>query len=233
MKKTIAVLLSACCIMGMTLHAFAGQPFSPANKLERKRQALYCFLDSAFSPEYNDESRNFMIRWGKNITISVEGGYTKQDMDTIDAFIEALNKNVDGIPKVSKVAAKAKAYLRVIYAPLDQFGNYISNYVPNNWGYFSYRYNGSSLITSATILIATDVTKQSSRNHLILEEITGALGLTNDIYTYSDSIVYAPWTETQELSDLDWLMLNYLYSGSVNPGMTAPQAYEALLKTLD
>jgi hypothetical protein len=232
MKRTIAALLTVCLALSV-VPALAGQPFAPENDLERMRQALYCFLDSAFSAEYGDKSRNFMIRWKKDITVSVEGDYTAQDRDTVDTYIAGLNSMVANLPTISISSNPDKALINIIFSPLDQMSDYLSSYVEGNWGYFSYWYDGSGAITKAVILIATDVTDQSSRNHLILEEITGALGLVNDIYTYSDSILYAPWTETQELSDLDWLMLNDLYSKLVKPKMTAPEAYKALLQTLN
>ena len=67
--------------------------------------------------------------------------------------------------------------------------------------------------------IATDVTDQKARNHLIQEEFIGALGLLNDHFLYSDSILYQPWTTVQQPSEVDWLMLNILYSPRLSPGM--------------
>ena len=72
------------------------------------------------------------------------------------------------------------------------------------------------------------MTDQAARNHLLLEEITGGLGLANDIDTEKDSILYQPWTTTQQLSDLDWQLLNLLYDRRVTPGMDTETALRAL-----
>ncbi len=54
----------------------------------------------------------------------------------------------------------------------------------------------------------------------MMEELTGCLGLANDHNLYRDSILYQPWTTVQSLSEVDWIMLNYLYSPLVSPGDT-------------
>ena len=86
-----------------------------------------------------------------------------------------------------------------------------------NWGFASYRTAGN-VITGAVIAIAVDKCDQRARNHLMREELVGGLGLTNDHDLYSDSIVYQPWTTVQTLSEVDWIMLNFLYSPWVSPG---------------
>ena len=60
------------------------------------------------------------------------------------------------------------------------------------------------------------------------EELVGALGLPGDHMMYSDSILYDPWTTVQDLSDVDWRMLNLLYSPALSPGMTEEEARDAL-----
>ena len=74
------------------------------------------------------------------------------------------------------------------------------------------------------IVIATDVNTTDSKNHLLREELMGVFGLTNDQSVYSDSILYSEWTTTQELSDVDWLMLNMLYAPELTTGMSAGEA---------
>lgn len=80
----------------------------------------------------------------------------------------------------------------------------------------------------AQIGIAADVTDQRSRDHLIQEEFFGALGLLNDHDLYSDSIVYQPWTTVQQPSEVDWLMLNMVYSPLLSPGMEKNEIHRIL-----
>jgi hypothetical protein len=67
--------------------------------------------------------------------------------------------------------------------------------------------------------IATDVTNQVQRNHLILEEFTQGLGLLNDSSLYQDSIFQMDWTEIQALSPLDKLIVRMLYAPVIKAGM--------------
>jgi hypothetical protein len=135
---------------------------------------------------------------------------------------------VDGLPLVSVVEEQEKANLKVQFAPLAELSQFDSSYVEGNWGYFTFWYDVAQAIYKASILIASDVTSQRERNHLLLEELVGALGLPNDIENEPDSIIYQPWTTTQELSALDWQLLNLVYDENLRPGMTWAQAQSAL-----
>lgn len=221
------VLLAALCLSALAQSAPA---FAPANELERRRQAMYCFFDAAFGSEYGGSSG--LVRWGSPIKMSLEGAYTRKDEAFAVDFLEKLREAaIPGMPEISRVDMNDAPNIRVTYAPLDYLDDYVAGYVAGNWAFFSYHYE-DYLMTQASIAIASDVTSQKARNHLFLEELLGALGLATDIYTYSDSIIYEPWTEVQTLSDLDWLMLTYLYSPLLEPGMSAPQAHALLLDTL-
>ena len=231
--SAFAVALLFCAALWVPALADVAPRFDPPNQLERNRQALYAFLDAAFTVEYHNEGRDYMLRWEKPIRISLEGTYTSKDEAFLDAFLaEVTNRAADGeftaFPGIARVQAGGKANVRVIFCPLDEMDSYLTFYEPDNWGLFEYYYDNYRIYRGA-VVVANDVTTQRQRNHLLMEELVGVMGLTNDIYTYSDSIVYQAWTETQQLSDLDWLMLGYLYSDLVKPGMTSVQAYAQLL----
>lgn len=220
-------------LLAMALPVIGQAPvFNPPNELERRRQALYGFLDAAFSPEYAGDNRDFLLRWTVPIRVSIAGDYTREEEAFFEEFLTSLNQaELDTFPGISRVHPDDIPNMVITYCPLQQMGNYVQGYVPGNWGMFYYYYKRGALV-HADIAIATDVTSREDRQHLLLEEIVGALGLTNDIYTYSDSIIYQPWTTVQQLSDLDWLMLSYLYSDRLTLGMNAVQAYGRLLPTL-
>lgn len=93
----------------------------------------------------------------------------------------------------------------------------VPDYDSGNWGFFYYEY-AAYRIHTAIIGIATDVTTQRDRNHLVQEELVGALGLTNDHWDDKTSILYQGWTTTPSPSSLDWQMLNFLYSPLTHPG---------------
>ena len=104
---------------------------------------------------------------------------------------------------------------------------YLEDYVEGNWGFFSYRCTRNR-ITSARIGISSDITDQEERNHLVLEELVGSLGLPGDHEVYADSILYDPWTVVQSLSEVDWRMLNLLYDPALSAGMRESQVRAVL-----
>ncbi len=185
------------------------------------------FVIAAFTSEYGP-SVGKLRRWAKPIKIAVEGPATAEDLRTLDHFIALLNLRVNGLPKVSLAKGKEKANLTITYAPLDELPRIEKGYVPGNWGLFLYWWDGGYRINKARVLLATDVTTQEARNHLLLEEIVGLLGLANDIDSHPDSIIYQPWTTVQHLSELDWELLDLLYDSRLKPGMSLKQANKAL-----
>lgn len=232
MKRLCAAGL-ALVLLVLALPALGQAPvFNPPNQLERRSQALYGFLDAAFSPEYAGDERDFLLRWTKPIRASLAGDYTPEEEAFFEAFLDQLNQaGLQTFPGISRVAPGDDANMVITFCPLADMNKHVQGYVPGNWGIFYYYYENWALV-HADIAIATDVNTTRDRQHLLLEEIVGALGLTNDIYTYSDSIIYQPWSTSQQLSDLDWLMLHYLYSNKLKLGMNAVEAYGRLLPEL-
>lgn len=225
-KRPGLALLLALTLLGCALPAVA----SP--NANRGMQALDAFMDAAFSVEYGDAQRDFMLRWQQPVKVHLSGDYLPEDEAFLDAFLQELTLKAEeygmtAFPGIMRVASERRANLKVIYCPLDEMARHLTFYEPDNWGLFEYFYDDYR-ITGATVVVSSDVTTQRQRNHLLMEEIVGSLGLTDDIDDHPDSIVYQPWTETQQLSDLDWLMLSYLYHDALRPGMTSRQAYRVL-----
>lgn len=219
--------LMLCWLLLALPFAAQAQPFTPPTELEKKRQSLYCFIDSAFSAEYG-EQRNALIRWNHPIRYAIKGEASPEDLQTIDTFVTFLNENIPSFPGMVPENTGREANLTLHFVPLSEVTTRCPGLAGGNWGGFSYRYNDDYGITWAAVAIATDVTTQAERNHLLQEELTGALGLTNDIYTYNDSILYQGWTTTQTLSPLDIQMLTHLYSPLLSPGMSAEEAFSIL-----
>ena len=159
-------------------------------------RALSVFHTCAFSAEYGNTGRNYLIRWDQPIRVFASGSPTRQDLENLDAFLKALQANVPHLPDISRVGSES----------------------------------------DAGIVIATDVTTQRDRNHLVQEELVGALGLTNDHWDDKTSILYQGWTTTQSPSPLDWQMLNFLYSplnpsgGSMGNGGTGAQECPPMIR---
>jgi len=226
--RVILSLLLALVLLCPSAPALAASDFNPADALSGKTQALQLLSTCAFRSEYGNASEGqTLTRWEDEITIWVGGSATKDDLATLDQFIMDLSFRVPSLPVIRRVKRDTDAAIRIWYVPFAQMQYYVEGYIDDNWGFFHYEANHGS-ITSARIAIASDITDQQERNHLLLEEIVGSLGLPNDHNVFSDSIIYQQWTTVQSLSEVDWLMLNMLYSPVTSPGMTWAQTGAAL-----
>ena len=218
--------------MIMLFTSAAGETVSrSADEKVASRKALELFRQCAFFPEYGPEKEQLLTRWEEEIRIWAGGSPTREDLQILDAFLTDLSGSVSGLPAVRRVRQDQDANIRIWFIPGYMLKYYIEGYVEDNWGFFHYEHPKGNIV-SARIGIASDLTEQAERNHLILEELVGALGMPGDHVLYTDSILYNGPSEVQSLSETDWRMLNMLYSPDVSVGMTWPEAQQALHQAL-
>lgn len=219
MKKIVRLTaLLLAFLLCMSGPALAAEEFSANDPFEAREKALELVLECAFSAEYGDVGRDYLVRWQEPIELYIGGEPTKGDLQTLKEFIMLLSYRVPGLPVVRMAESEASANARIYFVPLDEMGKYVDGYVEGNWGFVTYTY-ADGAIYEMEIAIASDVTGQKDRSHLIMEEIVNGLGLCYDHDVYSDSIIFQEWTTVQELSEVDWLMLNMVYHPDVHPMM--------------
>ena len=228
-KRLLAVLLALVMILAVTCGQAADRKFKPESAWEARRQALEVLQICGFSGEYQDEGRDMLLRWRDPIRVYAADEPSKSDLKQLDAFLLELALRVPELPSITRVSSEAEANLVIHYCKLSEMKNRIPGYVENNWGMLTYSYHNNGEIFSASIAIARDKTSQTARNHLMREELVGALGLTNNHELYTDSIRYGKWTTVQDLSEVDWLMLNMVYSPHVFAGWRWDQVSSALI----
>ncbi|HSK69987.1 MAG TPA: DUF2927 domain-containing protein [Candidatus Limnocylindria bacterium] len=212
-------------IMAVVLALFFALGCAASPEPEGLREA---FRDAAFRAEYDGGDVDMLRRWERPLAVWIGGDATPEDMEGLREFVAQLNANVPGLPGVSVAQDKWKADVRITLAPLRRLPDVQPGYVPGNWGFFHFTYDDYGAILEGDISVASDVTTQAERDHLIREELTGALGLPNDLDGHPDSIIHAAWTTTRELSELDWALLGLLYDPRLAPGMTWLEAARAL-----
>ena len=199
-----------------------GQRNSAQRKLNNDvDEVLDVFDICALTVEYPGEhsSEGHLCRWEQSIRIYIDGNPRDKDIDKIEQFVSELSSNVTGLPSISLTSIKSSANMIIYFVPQKEFKDYISGYIGSNTGIFSYYFDDSYCITKVIIGVATDKTKQENRNHIIQEEIVGALGLPNNHWYSKKSILYQGSSSVQQLSGLDWDMLNILYSPKLKTGM--------------
>jgi hypothetical protein len=187
------------------------------------------FCQVAMNVEYGS-ANGTLKRWESSIRVEVSGDYTDEDYATLTNHIDTLN-GFGILPKISIVSSDANFF--IYFVTLDEMDDVIPGYVEGNWGYFYLYWDGDYAINKAYMGIATDVNTQESRNHLILEEFTQALGLMNDSRKYEDSIFQAEWTTTQSLMDIDYKLLYMLYSDYLSTGMGESEVRDILNRRLE
>ena len=97
-------------------------------------------------------------------------------------------------------------------------------------GAVTFWYNGSNQIYDATICYLEDM-EGPVRRSVILEEIYNGLGPVQDTWSRADSIIYSGYSEPQNLTEIDELILKLLYHPAIECGMDA-QECEAVIRSL-
>ena len=225
-----ALLCMLACALLLCAAAPAGLAFTIGTATEApelSQSEITAYLkEVVFDIEYGGESfKTTLRRWEQPIRIRVYGSPTDEDLATLDQHIRALNE-VKGMPTVARV--KTDANIEMYFVPVGSIHTYIDGYTKGNWGFYWVWWNDNRQITRAQIAIATDVTNQRQRNHLILEEFTQSLGIMQDSLSYKDSIFYSAWTETQQLSALDWALVRIVYDPALEAGMSLTDVLKAL-----
>ena len=182
-------------------------------------EAMKAFEEIAFSAEYGGD-RGAIVKWQEPIRLKVSGKYTQADSATLAQAIKSINL-VNGFPGISIVEGNGNGEMS--FVTLASMADAVPGYVSGNWGFFM-TWRGGSGFTEIKIAIATDVTDQMIRNHLIYEELYQSLGLMQDSNSHPDSIFYGPWTTVQQPSRLDWVLLRMLYLPKLQSGMGADEA---------
>jgi hypothetical protein len=183
-------------------------------------EAIAYFEEVAFGPEFGDGSREIR-KWTHDVRIVVHGDPSGENLVTLYDVVADLNTIIGSIV-IDVVASDGN--FDIHFAPEPEFAAIEPNYVPVNMGFFWLWWDGGGNITDARVLVSTTGLTQPERNHIIREEVTQSLGLMRDSFAYEDSIFYQGWTETQEYSELDELLIEMLYLPDVEPQMTVDEA---------
>ncbi len=216
MHKRVGIILGA-----LALSLFFSARCEPAGLREAFRQ-------TAFQAEYAQEGVDILCRWDYAPAVWIGGDETRDDRAGLEEFVAQIREKVPALAEMSVTPWHFEADIRIYLVKLEEIREYVPGYVEGNWGFFNYWYDDGGVMLEADVGVATDVTDQTQRDHLIREELVGSLGLPSDVGDHPDSILYGPWTTTRELSDLDWALLNLVYDGRLTAGMSWEEARGAL-----
>ena len=179
-------------------------------------EELDYFLEIALGVEFGGATP-VIRKWSKDLAIQVHGNPTRDDLNTLAQVISELNELVGGI---GLELVQDSANVQIHFVPESEFPSILPGYVPGNTGFFWVWWRGSEIYKAIVLISSDESVSQEVRSHLIREELTQALGLMRDSYSYPDSIFYAPWTTVTEYSDIDRAVIRILYFDDVVAGMT-------------
>ncbi len=193
---------------------------------EDNRLALKGFYEAAFAGEYGDTQRGVTVRWEGPITMYMKGGYTQEDIAVLAALLYDLSAHVPGLPELALTTREESANVTLSFVPQAEMKNAVPDYREGNLGFVWVKYD-NYVIKTARISISTN-TRQWRRSAIIREEVVNMLGLLNDITVTTKSIICQSGKTVTNLSDIDYAMLNYLYSPQIPPGTTLNKAKKVL-----
>ncbi|MCT7952826.1 DUF2927 domain-containing protein [Ancylothrix sp. C2] len=206
----------------------AYQAISPKSAFLSAEQIDY-FLEVAMGSEF-PASNGVVRKWQGEIRIQVQGTPTLEDMNTVRSVIKEINFLAEG--SIYLRVDEHNPNMKIYFVPEEEFAEYESNYQPVNYGFFWTYWNNNQVITRGNILISTEDVTQKERSHLIREELTQSLGLMRDSSRYENSIFYQGWTDVNEYSQIDKVLIQTLYRPQIQPGMSREQVRQVLMGLL-
>ena len=169
------------------------------------------FKEIALREEFRDVIHDSPHRWTKDMKIYCIGFCPDYLTEELNEIIKELNDIIDPI-NIEVVKQQSQANFIIYLGSMD---DYIKLYpsinrdiLLHNWGYFEASTTHGSMYVD--MIRTTD--NQEAQKHLLREELTQSLGLSNDSYDYPESMFYQGWTTTTEFAEIDKRLIDMLYN---------------------
>lgn len=222
-KKTLSFLLIFCTLC-LSQTTFA-QKYSP--------QVKEYFKEIAMGSEFGRGQK--IAKWTKNMKIFVMGSKIPHMETELNKIIRELNQLVSPI-RIQKVSSQAQANFVVFFGSSNDYVGKIEpnagRYAHRNLALFYVRYTPQGSVKKGSMYVNTaKMRAPDTRQHLLREELTQALGLMKDSYRYPKSIFYQKFSRTNQYTNIDKKLIRLLYNNKIQPGMTKQQV-DQVLRTL-
>jgi hypothetical protein len=182
-------------------------------------------LDAEF---VNSGDATLLQKWTLPIRYSLHGTYTEEDLATLNSFAQWLN-TIEGFPGIAEAGEDEPANLQIHFCTPSEMTELMGSQYTNMDGTVTFWYNMDNEIYDAIICCLNSL-GQTLRNSVILEELYNGLGPIQDTSLRPDSLIYAEFSEPQELSEIDKLILQLLYHPDMECGMDSVQCEEVIRK---
>lgn len=195
----------------------------------RVESVITYFNEVCLEAEFvNSGNPTKLQKWTSPIYYTIEGSYTPEDYQTLTAFADFLN-TISGFPGIHETQNVQEANLSIHFCDSETMISLMGEQFRNMDGCVTFWY-AEDVIYDAIICYRTDI-DQYVRNSVILEEIYNGLGPIQDTVLREDSIIYSEFSQPQELTEMDKLLLRLLYHPEMLVGMDSDQC-EAVIRQL-
>ena len=161
--------------------------------------------------EYSGEKE--ISRWHSDVKIFVTGEKRDYLLDELDRVVKELNQIIDPIG-ISVVDREEDANVKIFFGSHEEYGKLnpsSKKHLDHCWGLVSI--NKGKVIRNGKIFIDIYRSKNTTKQkHTVREEITQCLGLTNDSYSYPESIFYQGPSAVTEFAPIDRKLIDMLYN---------------------
>ena len=192
-------------------------------------EVILYFKEVCLQAEFvNSGDPTRLQKWLFPIYYSVNGVYTDEDYQTIQDFTGLLN-SIYGFPGIYETKDFREANLDIYFCYEGELISRLGENFRSMDGAVTFWYD-NDVVHTAVICCRADI-DQKLRNSVILEEIYNGLGPIQDTVFREDSIIWAEFSQPQNITAMDLLILRLLYHPLMQPGMDA-QDCETVIRTL-
>ena len=186
------------------------------------------FNEVCLAAEYvHSGDPSFLQKWDTPIIYCVQGSPTDYDLEVLESFAQWLN-TLEGFPGISETADPLAANLDIHFCTQPEMISLMGEWTNGLDGAVTFWYDDNR-VYDAVICVRSDL-DQYLRNSVILEELYNGLGPIQDTSLREDSLIYAGYSEPQEPTNIDRLILQLLYHPDVKCGMISAQCEELIRK---
>lgn len=212
---------ASCALVAAALLAACDDPVGPRRYSEEE---IAYFLEVVTPAPPGGES--YAHKWESDPTIRFDTtNTTAEDRATVAHVVDELNDLVRGVQlRVEVDDTPPSSGIHLQFLPLAQIEAQYPDIVDaSSRGMFHFTSTGGEILRGH-VLIASDVTTQIGRVHVIHEEIAQVLGARADALSHPESIFYGGPSDATEYAPIDRQVLRMLYEPAIEPGMLSSEA---------
>ena len=167
--------------------------------------------------------KDVISKWGDGeVGYYVAGNPTASDLAEVESIISKLDSLIPMLRFRALELSEAELDVSMFIAFAGEGDDMLERVGASDWMIFAGlgMVGGDNFVISKTVIFINSDHPGELRRQAIVEEITQALGLTNDSWWYPDSTFYQGGSASYGLADIDEALIRLLYDPRIKPGMT-------------